>query len=81
MHVGRVAIRKTGNFNLQTLQEVLQGISHRYCQLLQRGDGYGYALISFTDSLSPKGDARQRGNKVAALSLPGLKPGVSRAIG
>ena len=81
VHVGRVAIRKTGNFNLQTLQEVLQGISHRYCQLLQRGDGYGYALISFTDSLSPKGDARQRGNKVAALSLPGLKPGVSRAIG
>ena len=81
VHVGRVAIRKTGSFNLQTPQEVLQGISHRYCQLLQRGDGYGYALISFTDSLSPKGDARQRGNKVAALSLPGLNHGVSRAIG
>lgn len=80
VHVGRVAIRKTGSFNLQTPQEVLQGISHRYCQLLQRGDGYAYALMPTEDSVK-KGDARQRGNKVAALSLPGLKHGVSRAIG
>ena len=80
VHVGRVAIRKTGSFNLQTLKGVMQGISHRCCQLLQRGDGYGYSLISTEDSLK-KGDARKRGNEVAALSLPALKSRVSRANG
>ena len=44
LHVGRVAIRATGSFNIQTPQGVLQGISHRYCQVLQRADGYGYSL-------------------------------------
>lgn len=42
---GRVAVRATGSFNIQTsdVQEgVVQGISHKHCTLLQRGDGYGY---------------------------------------
>ena len=39
---GRVAIRATGRFNIQTRQGVVQGISHRHCRLLQRADGYGY---------------------------------------
>ena len=42
VHVGRVAVRATGSFNLQTAHGTLQGISHRYCRLLQRADGYGY---------------------------------------
>ena len=42
VHVGRVAVRATGSFNLQTAHGTVQGISHRYCQLLQRADGYGY---------------------------------------
>ena len=41
---GRVAIRATGSFNIQTRQGVVQGISHRHCRLLQRADGYGYTL-------------------------------------
>ncbi len=42
VHVGRVAIRKTGSFNITTTAGTLQGISHKYCTVLQRGDGYGY---------------------------------------
>ena len=46
VHVGRAAIRATGKFNIQTDNEILQGISHRYCTLLQRADGYGYTQQS-----------------------------------
>jgi hypothetical protein len=40
--LGRVAVRKTGSFDIQTLDGAIQGISHRHCTLTQRGDGYGY---------------------------------------
>lgn len=43
-HQGRVAIRKTGSFNIQTTQGVVQGIGHKHCRLMQRGDGYGYCF-------------------------------------
>jgi len=42
--LGRVAIRKTGSFNIQTSDGAVQGIHHRHCQLIQRADGYGYHL-------------------------------------
>ena len=42
VHTGRVAIRKTGSFNIQTAAGVVQGIGYRHCRLLQRADGYGY---------------------------------------
>lgn len=42
IHIGRVAIRATGNFNIQTLTGAVQGISHKHCHLTQRNDGYGY---------------------------------------
>ncbi len=42
-HRGRVAVRASGSFNIQTGTEVVQGVSHRHCQLLQRADGYGYS--------------------------------------
>lgn len=41
---GRVAVRASGSFNIQTGDSVIQGISHKYCQLLQRADGFGYQL-------------------------------------
>ncbi len=41
-HVGRVAVRKTGSFNITTTAGTLQGISHKHCTVLQRGDGYQY---------------------------------------
>jgi hypothetical protein len=42
-HVGRVAIRKSGSFNIATLSGVVQGIHHHHVRLLQRADGYSYS--------------------------------------
>ena len=42
VYTGRVAIRKTGSFNIQTPDQIIQGISWKYCRIIQRGDGYGY---------------------------------------
>ena len=42
IHLGRVAVRASGSFNIQTAAGVVQGIHHRHCRRLQRGDGYGY---------------------------------------
>jgi len=75
VHVGRVAVRGTGSFNIQTGDRVVQGISHKHCRLIQRSDGYGYSRIA-----SPKGVAGLGTASPSALSLPGLKAGVSRAI-
>ncbi|MFK7160523.1 RNA-guided endonuclease IscB [Marinospirillum sp. MEB164] len=46
IHTGRVAIRKTGSFNIQLPDQIIQGISWKYCRMLQRGDGYGYHQTS-----------------------------------
>lgn len=43
-HTGRVAVRATGSFNIQTPAGVVQGIAHRHCRLLSRNDGYAYSL-------------------------------------
>lgn len=42
-HVGRVAIRKSGSFNIATAHGLVQGISHRYLRIVQRADGYAYS--------------------------------------
>ena len=73
-YVGRVAVRATGNFNIQRVGDVVQGIAHRYCQLIQRSDGYGYTRIASTEGVVRKGTAA-----LSALSLPDLKDRVSRA--
>lgn len=41
-YLGRVAIRASGSFNIQTAQGLVQHVHHRFCRLVQRGDGYGY---------------------------------------
>ena len=41
-YIGRVAVRTSGGFNLNTENGTIQGISYRYCRLLQRADGYSY---------------------------------------
>ncbi|MEE3267302.1 MAG: HNH endonuclease, partial [Pseudomonadota bacterium] len=56
-HTGRVAVRKTGSFNIQTEQGAVQGISHKYCTLIQRGDGYGYHFTPFTHLTGGAGQA------------------------
>jgi hypothetical protein len=55
VHVGRVAIRATGSFNIQTLKTVVQGIGYRNCRILMRGDGYTYEL---KHSLPPRPEGR-----------------------
>ena len=45
IYIGRVAVRASGSFNLQTAQGVIQGMSYRYCTVIQRADGYGYSLL------------------------------------
>jgi len=65
-HTGRVAIRESGYFNIQTGATVVQGISHKHCELLQRADGYGYSWIATT-----KGEAGTGRAAHDALSLPG----------
>lgn len=58
---GRVAVRATGSFNIQTPQGVVQGIGHRHCRVIQRGDGYGYALLGTTALPSPAIPPRPEG--------------------
>jgi hypothetical protein len=41
-HVGSVAVRSSGSFNIRTLHGVVQGVHHRFVRLLQRIDGYAY---------------------------------------
>jgi hypothetical protein len=76
-HVGRVAIRETGSFNIQTSSGAVQGISFQHCKIIQRGDGYRYSLSSTQDSKSQaiKGRALH-----GTLSLPDINDQVSRAI-
>jgi len=45
-YVGRVAVRASGSFNIQTAQGVVQGIGYRCCKVIQRADGYGYSQRS-----------------------------------
>ncbi len=41
-HVGRIATRATGSFNISTVKGLVEGISHRFCKAIHRKDGYGY---------------------------------------
>jgi len=66
IHVGRVAVRATGSFNIQTGADVIQGISHKHCRVIQRSDGYGYSIpIQDSNTHASKGRAKHD-----ALSLP-----------
>lgn len=75
IYTGRVAVRASGSFNIQTAAGVVQGISHRHCRVFMRGDGYSYHFVAnATKESGHRGDASRR-----ALPLPGLEAGVSRA--
>jgi hypothetical protein len=52
IHFGRVAIRATGFFNVQTSHGLVQGISYKHCLRIQRNDGYGY-FFAKSKSLLP----------------------------
>lgn len=76
-HCGRVAIRASGSFNIQTAQGVVQGVAHRFCKIMQQSDGYGYSLMAKTDAIGAP--SKQRHALRPALYLTGLKVDVSRA--
>jgi len=46
IHIGAVACRKTGSFDIKNKEGVRigQGINHKYCNILSRADGYEYTL-------------------------------------
>ena len=44
VYKGRVAVRASGSFNITTEAGTVQGISYKYCELISRNDGYGYAM-------------------------------------
>jgi hypothetical protein len=41
-YTGRVAVRKSGSFNIKTVDKTVQGISWKYCRRLHASDGYSY---------------------------------------
>jgi 5-methylcytosine-specific restriction endonuclease McrA len=43
-HLGRVAVRARGSFNIQTASGTVSDINQKYCRLIQRADGYSYQL-------------------------------------
>lgn len=43
-HSGRVAVRSSGSFNIRTAASLVQGINAKYCNLVHKKDGYGYAF-------------------------------------
>lgn len=79
MYVGRVAVRASGSFNIQTPQGVIQGVSHRHCRLVQRGDGYGYSQRASHRREQETAQARMA--RPSALFLLALNGEVSRAKG
>jgi 5-methylcytosine-specific restriction endonuclease McrA len=42
VHIGRVAVRSSGSFNITTSEGTVQGIGYRYCTHLHKSDGYSY---------------------------------------
>jgi 5-methylcytosine-specific restriction endonuclease McrA len=73
---GRVAIRASGSFNIQTQDRLIQGISHRHCRLIWRADGYSY---SQKIALQRKECQKEHASR-ATLSLLDLKVEVSRTF-
>jgi len=43
-YIGRVAVRTSGSFNVKTVKELVSGISWKCCRVMQRVDGYAYAV-------------------------------------
>jgi hypothetical protein len=73
VHVGRVAVRATGSFNITTDTGIVQGIHHRHIQLTQRADGYAYH-----HNFTLRGDERWMDTDTKRF-LPALKDRVSTA--
>jgi 5-methylcytosine-specific restriction endonuclease McrA len=70
IHTGKVSIRASGSFNINTPAGLVQSINHKYCTLIQRADGYGYLIVPLSmEKVKGKG-TKQRLAQQAALSRP-----------
>jgi len=49
-YIGRVAVRKTGSFNIQTREAVVQGVSWKHCKLISRQNGYSFQCVNQVSS-------------------------------
>lgn len=67
IHVGRVAVRRTGNFDIQTAGGTIQGINHKHCALQMRGDGYSYSHVAPT-----RKECAETGRRKRRRALPRL---------
>ena len=83
-HTGRVAIRASGSFNIQSHQDgkavVIQGISHKHCRVIQRSDGYGYFFNRADNTGCEQARPQTTDATHPALYLLALNGGVSRAF-
>jgi hypothetical protein len=61
IYTGRVAIRATGSFNITSLEKIVQGISYKYCTIIQKADGYEYSSRSATKRRRPPPHLKRRG--------------------
>lgn len=55
LYIGRVAVRSTGSFNIQTKDGTVQGVGHKHCRVVMRGDGYGYQVVPHIERLEARG--------------------------
>jgi 5-methylcytosine-specific restriction endonuclease McrA len=82
-HIGRVAVRASGSFNIQSYQDgkavVVQGISHKHCRIIQRADGYGYFFNRANNAKREQVRPKARNAARSALYLPGMNAEVSHA--
>jgi hypothetical protein len=44
VHVGRLAVRESGVFEMRTLIGKVSPVRHKYCKFIHRNDGYMYAF-------------------------------------
>lgn len=74
IHTGRVAIRASGSFNIQSHQDgksvVVQGVGHKHCRLIQRGDGYGYFSTGSITQVVIRQDPKQRMLRIRRSASP-----------
>ncbi len=63
VHTGRVAVRAAGSFNIQTPTGLVQGIGHKHCIVLMRGDGYSYSRSASAGQANER--TRETGHAIA----------------
>ncbi len=74
VHVGRVAVRVSGSFDVQAAGGTFQGVSHLHCRsIVQRGDRCGCHL----DTSPRQGEPAALHGTLDPARLPNLKAGVS----